>query len=119
MSLYTLTTADGYAFGDYVEVTLPSGKVERRYVYSDTITLYDTDVTAIQPILGDVDNDGEVTILDAIVIQQHLAGITAATYIEEAADTNEDGGISDIDTAYILRWISQLSSNDNIGKKIK
>ena len=68
--------------------------------------------------LGDTDGDGEVTIIDATVIQRHLASIPTSTYIEAAADADEDGSISIIDATYIQRWLAQLPTNNNIGKLI-
>ncbi len=69
-------------------------------------------------LLGDVDGDGEVTILDATAVQRHLASIPTFAYNEAAADTDGDGGISIIDATYIQRWLASLFSNENIGKPI-
>ena len=69
-------------------------------------------------LLGDVDGDGEVTIIDATCIQRHLASIPTFAYNEAAADTDGDGGISIIDATFIQRWLANLQSNDNIGKPI-
>ena len=69
-------------------------------------------------LLGDVDGDGEVTIIDATCIQRKLASIQTAKFIEAAADADEDGSLSIIDATSIQRWLAQLSTNDNIGKPI-
>ena len=68
--------------------------------------------------LGDTDNDGNVTISDATVIQFRLASLPNQTFNESAADTDEDGNISIIDVTYIQKWLAGLPSNDNIGKPI-
>ena len=73
----------------------------------------------VNPMLGDVDGDGTITIIDATCIQRHLASIPTFAYNEDAADTDEDGSISIIDATYIQRWLASLQSNDNIGKPIK
>ena len=67
-------------------------------------------------LLGDVDCDDEVTIIDATCIQRKLANIPIAKFIETAADADEDGGFSIIDATAIQRWLAQLPSNENIGK---
>ena len=69
-------------------------------------------------ILGDVDGDGVVSILDATAIQRHLASIPTYSYIEAAADTDEDGSVSILDATMIQRWLANLQSNDNIGNPI-
>lgn len=69
--------------------------------------------------LGDVDGDGEVTIIDATCIQRKLASIPTAIFIEEAADADEDDEFTIIDATVIQRWLAQLPSNNNIGKPIK
>ena len=69
-------------------------------------------------ILGDVDGDDEVTIIDATCIQRKSANFLTAKYIEEAADADEDGEITIIDATVIQRWLVQLPSNDKIGKPI-
>lgn len=68
--------------------------------------------------LGDVDGDGEVTIIDATAIQRHLANIPTFAYNEATADTDGDGEVTIIDATYIQRWLASLPSNDSIGKPI-
>lgn len=67
---------------------------------------------------GDVDGDGEVTIIDATCIQRKLANIPTAKFIEAAADADRDGELTIIDATVIQRWLAQLPTNDNIGKPI-
>lgn len=71
------------------------------------------------PLLGDVDGDDEVTILDATFIQRKLASIPISIEFNDiVADTDCDGSVSIIDATYIQRWLANLKSNDNIGKPI-
>ena len=71
-------------------------------------------------ILGDVDGDGEVTIIDATYIQRKLASIPIPfEFDDNAADTDGDSSVTIIDATYIQRWLASLTSNDNIGKPIK
>ena len=69
-------------------------------------------------ILGDVDGDGVVTILDATAIQRRLADIPTSSYIEAAADADEDNEVTIADVTAIQCWLADLGSNDHIGKKI-
>ena len=69
-------------------------------------------------ILGDVDSDGEVTIIDATAIQRHLASIPTASYNEKAADADGDGSVTILDATAIQRHLAQLLTNENIGKPI-
>ena len=70
-------------------------------------------------LLGDVDGDGEVTIVDATFIQRKLASIPIPfEFNETVADTDGDNDVSVIDATYIQRWLASLPSNDNIGKPI-
>ena len=69
-------------------------------------------------LLGDVDGDGEVTILDATTIQRHLAELSTLNFVEEAADADGDGEVSILDATAIQRWLAELPTNENIGKPI-
>lgn len=72
----------------------------------------------IRAILGDVDGDGAVTIIDATSIQRKLAGLSTDGFIEKTADTDEDGSVTILDATELQRWLAQLPSNSNIGKPI-
>ena len=69
-------------------------------------------------ILGDVDGDGKVTIIDATAIQQELAGVDVAVYVEMAADTDDDGVVTVLDATYIQRWLAKVIIDDRIGTLI-
>lgn len=69
-------------------------------------------------ILGDVDGDGEVTIVDATTIQRQLADIPSSSYNASVADVDEDGSVTIIDATFIQRWLAGLPSNEKIGKPI-
>ena len=75
-------------------------------------------VAAPAALLGDVDGDGEVSILDATAIQRHLVDLPVDSFVEEAADADGDGEISILDATAIQRWLVSLPSNENIGKPI-
>jgi len=65
--------------------------------------------------VGDADNDGEVTILDATAIQRMLASLSVNSFSETAADTDGDGVITILDATVIQRWLAALPSPmDNV-----
>lgn len=68
--------------------------------------------------LGDVDGDGDVSIIDATCIQRYLAEIPVYAYNEEAADTDGDGSVTIIDATCIQRYLVQLACPEGIGDPI-
>ena len=76
----------------------------------------DTDGSAL---LGDVDGDGEVTIMDATYIQRVLAGIPIPFELDKRlADTDGDNDVTVLDATDIQRWLAGLESSPNIGMPI-
>ena len=70
-------------------------------------------------ILGDVDDDGEVTVIDATFIQRKLASIPIPFELDKnIADVDKDGDVTIIDATMIQRWLVDLPANENIGKPI-
>ncbi len=60
-------------------------------------------------MLGDIDGDGKVTILDATAIQLHLAEITALTEEQiEYSDTNGDSDLTILDATEIQLFLAEL-----------
>lgn len=92
------------------------------YVYdnSDNYTAVEIimDYNPKTTILGDVDGDDEVTIIDATCIQRKLANIPTAAFVEAAADADGDGELSIIDATVIQRHLAQLPAPEGIGKPI-
>lgn len=85
--------------------------------YANAKGLKFIDLDAPDALLGDVDGDGTVTIIDATFIQRKLASIPIPfDFNDKIADTDDDGSVSIIDATYIQRWLAGLKSNDNIGK---
>lgn len=69
----------------------------------------DKEVISPDKILGDVDSDGNITIIDATEIQRHIAQLTTITEDRiECADTDKDGKVTIIDATQIQRFIAQL-----------
>ena len=70
-------------------------------------------------IVGDANGDDDVSIVDATVIQRHLANLFTVTFHKNAADANEDGDVTIIDVTAIQRYEALLPTNPNIGQPNK
>ena len=67
-----------------------------------------TEIPYVEFILGDVDNSGEITILDVTAIQRMLAKISTFTDSQiEAGDTNKDGEVDILDATTIQRLLAK------------
>ena len=67
-----------------------------------------TDEKAI--LLGDVDTDTEVAILDATAIQRTLASLPVASYSDKAADVDGDGEITIVAASLIQKHLSGIDT---------
>ena len=72
---------------------------------------------------GDVDGDGEITILDVTIIQRVLAKkpISADISLEavnKLGDVDNDGSLTMVDATHIQRWLLGLDQNLPIGKDV-
>ena len=70
-------------------------------------------------LAGDADTDGYITILDATVIQRHLASLKTEKFNERSADADEDGEVTIMDATSIQRYLAGLPTNKGIGREIK
>ncbi len=72
------------------------------FVSSKTVTITD-------PICGDVDLDGNITVLDATLVQMHLAELTELTGVTlNNADTEKDDIVSITDATKIQMYLAGL-----------
>lgn len=70
-------------------------------------------VSAPEYTLGDVNNDGNITVADAIEVQRHIANIVTLEGEQlAAADTDKSGSITVADAIEIQRLIAGLTSFD-------
>ena len=70
--------------------------------WSDTLTFTTTEAAVLT---GDVNNDGGVTITDAVGIVNYILGNPAAGFNEDAADVNGDGEITITDAVGVVNII--------------
>lgn len=77
-----------------------------------------TEPTEAQILLGDVDGDTKVTVIDATAVQKKLANLPNRVFIEAAADTDEDNVVTVLDATFIQKWLANLPSNEAIGKPV-
>jgi hypothetical protein len=58
--------------------------------------------------VGDADTDGEIGIVDAVTIQQHLAGMDPTPFAPELANVDRGDGISIVDAVLIQQHLAGL-----------
>ena len=79
-------------------------------------------MTAEEPekvvLLGDVNGDGSVTVMDGIAMQKFIAGKPVAEFNEAAADVNSDGVVNINDTILVQKYIAGKPVNYPIGEPI-
>lgn len=63
-------------------------------------------------MLGDVDNDGNITILDVTAIQRFLAEMSVLPFNEAAADTDSSGDVEITDATRIQRFLAEMCNID-------
>lgn len=86
----------------YVEVTYGDN-----YIESDNLVI--AKGAAVSGRLGDVDGDGDITILDATSVQLHIASLKFLTADElSRADTDGDGEISIMDATAIQLFVAKI-----------
>ena len=74
---------------------------------------------ASDPLIGDADNDGSITISDATTIQRYLADIATPSFNEEAADADQDGEVTITDATIIQRYLAEFDiPNCYVGKRL-
>jgi len=65
-------------------------------------------ITVVEPVLGDVDGDGSITITDALTIGRRSGGYDPAPFFPEVADVNCDGAISINDALLVARYSAKV-----------
>ena len=114
-----LTPEFGYWMDDNTEVICNGCTVEES---GGRMSLYVIlSATAVEePLLGDINGDGYVTIGDVTAIQRHLADLE---YIDEtllaAANVNQDGKVDIDDATHLQRFLARFFESSAIGKPME
>lgn len=76
----------------------------------DTSSVTPTSTAAPQPggLLGDVNNDGTISVKDATAIQMKIALMPVAVFNESVADVNRDGSVNVKDATQIQKLVAKL-----------
>jgi hypothetical protein len=53
---------------------------------------------------GDVNGDGTVDVVDALLVSRYVSGVTISAFNPDVADVNEDGAINEADADLILQY---------------
>lgn len=99
---------DGFTIYGY------EGSAAERYAEDNGFAFVNLE-NAQEYLLGDIDGDGEVSVLDATYIQKYIALLPVPEYELAVADTEGDGEISVLDAALIQKWIAMLLTDSDIG----
>ncbi len=95
------------ATGTYILKVIKENHVTREYivVVGNSCVIQDVKIC----LLGDVNMDGTVSILDATEVQKGLAGLVSLNeYQSKLADVNKDGSVSIIDATQIQKYIAGI-----------
>ena len=82
-----------------------------------SIALFCPASAATTYIRGDADGDGEVTIIDATVIQRNLANMPVERFDERAADITGDG-VDITDVTLIQRYLAEFENIYHINEPV-
>ena len=84
-------------------------KVDTPFLVTEDVNLYAKFVPENDFVLGDVNGDGEVSIIDATLVQRHVAKIIELSDDAKLrADANKDGDISVVDATFIQRHVAKI-----------
>jgi hypothetical protein len=73
-----------------------------------TPTFTETPTPTLAKPLGDVNDDGEVDSIDALLVIQYDADLLDVLLNERSADVNENGHINSVDGALILQFVAAI-----------
>ena len=79
------------------------------------LILLSSQALALPQKLGDLDGDGEATVLDIVRLINHINGsVPLSPDLQVLADVNQDGTINDVDVALIANAVVGLSILPNL-----
>ena len=69
-------------------------------------------------ILGDVDGDGKVSVIDVSIIQQYLAKMNPSQFNKTAADCDNDGVVTIMDATIIQQYLAKIPNEYKVGEPV-
>ena len=103
-----------YGDGCYGNYPMTSAKFHGQYASCVNPEHDHSDVVYLR---GDADNDGEISILDATVIQRKLVNISVQSFHEKAADV-DGNGLDITDATLIRRYMAAMNDPYHIGELV-
>lgn len=97
----------GVANGTYTMRVSKKSHADREY----TVKVSSADVTQNVEIfpIGDVNSDGDISVVDATLVQKYIVGLEKLTDLQKkSAEVNGDGEISVVDATLIQKYIVSL-----------
>lgn len=99
----------GVANGTYTMRVSKKSHADREY----TVKVWSADVTQNVEIfpIGDVNSDGDISVVDATLVQKYIVGLEKLTALQKkSAEVNGDGEISVVDATLIQKYIVGLEN---------
>lgn len=99
----------GVANGTYTMRVSKKSHADREY----TVKVWSADVTQNVEIfpIGDVNSDGDISVVDATLVQKYIVGLEKLTDLQKkSAEVNGDGEISVVDATLIQKYIVGLDN---------
>lgn len=99
----------GVANGTYTMRVSKKSHADREY----TVKVWSADVTQSVEIfpIGDVNSDGDISVVDATLVQKYIVGLEKLTDLQKkSAEVNGDGEISVVDATLIQKYIVGLEN---------
>lgn len=99
----------GVANGTYTMRVSKKSHADREY----TVKVSSADVTQNVEIfpIGDVNSDGDISVVDATLVQKYIVGLEKLTNLQKkSAEVNGDGDISVVDATLIQKYIVGLEN---------
>lgn len=105
---------DKHTYGQ--EVYNPDNTVQYDYFVLDKADTICIGTEPEQYMLGDIDSNDEVNIIDATIIQKLAASLETGAIDEVAGDVNGDGDINVIDATLIQKYVADIKTDYAIGE---
>ena len=119
-----LDAQNGVGIGSDLMIIIPdNGQVKEQYYTHQAVDADGNTAKRViigkKPLLGDADNDGVISVLDATCIQKKLASVPVEMFVSVAADTDKDTKVTILDATYIQKHLASIPTPYVIGQQIE